>query len=257
MRSRSLRSGFTLVELLVVIAIIAVLIALLVPAVQKVREAAARTQCINNLKQIALAVNNYHDVHNRVPQGTDSSSAGVAGSSTWAFQILPYIDQQALYQQANGNVHNVGSQVVKTFLCPTDGSMTNQYGSLNAAYATEPLWINRNGNAHTSYAANLMVFPMGTTPQSIPQIFRNGTSNTVMLAERYHVCYDPAAGAGGSGSLPTTWATHPTGNLAIGTLTASPPTFSYYLSAPRDAIDRCQFLRLFCYYRAGQRHRGI
>jgi prepilin-type N-terminal cleavage/methylation domain-containing protein len=88
------RWGFTLIELLVVIAIIAVLIGLLVPAVQKVREAANRMQCANNLKQIGLALLNYHDVHNRFPKGrTRRGNFGI----TWAVSILPYIEHDAAF----------------------------------------------------------------------------------------------------------------------------------------------------------------
>src|ERR1700722_8596788 len=101
-------SGFTLIELLVVIAIIAILIALLVPAVQKVREAAARTQSTNNLKQMALAFNNFHDANKRLPfNGPSAGNAAapysqtaqpnVVTSGSWAFQILPYMDQQPLF----------------------------------------------------------------------------------------------------------------------------------------------------------------
>ncbi len=101
MRYASRRSGFTLIELLVVIAIIAILIALLVPAVQKVREAASRTRCLNNLKQIGLALHGYHDAQRGLPTAGDYP-AGVTGAA-WsvAARLLPYVEQDAVHNQIN------------------------------------------------------------------------------------------------------------------------------------------------------------
>src|SRR5262245_56438026 len=111
------RKGFTLIELLVVIAIIAILIALLVPAVQKVREAAARTQCVNNMKQLGIAMHNYHGVFKKLPAA--SFSSGTYGPSG-LFYLLPYVDQ--------GNVHD-RYDVTKASGGSKDGSINDTMGA--------------------------------------------------------------------------------------------------------------------------------
>jgi len=122
------RRGFTLVELLVVIAIIGILIALLLPAVQAAREAARRLQCSNHLKQIGLALHNYHAAHGALPYASgggavyDWSKGGV-----WSSMILPYLEQQAIYDRFDFNAHHkdpVNAEpatfVVPTYICPSD-----------------------------------------------------------------------------------------------------------------------------------------
>ncbi len=113
------RSAFTLIELLVVIAIIAILIALLVPAVQKVREAAARTQCQNNLKQIGLACHNYEGVYKRLPAGNSAANTFSSLSN-----LLPFFEQQPLYNQINFSVNSTAQPAdavpIPILVCPAD-----------------------------------------------------------------------------------------------------------------------------------------
>src|SRR5687767_11194198 len=139
--SRRRLVGFTLIELLVVIAIIAILIALLVPAVQKVREAAARTQCQNNLKQFGVGLHNYHSAFNKFPplsRHDASKTGGIASQAQgergnlWIY-ILPYIEQDGVYKLSNLQSprnpsiddgatapNSIGAKTIPTYLCPSD-----------------------------------------------------------------------------------------------------------------------------------------
>jgi prepilin-type N-terminal cleavage/methylation domain-containing protein len=179
--------GFTLIELLVVIAIIAILIGLLLPAVQKVREAAARMQSLNNLKQMSLAM---HDVastmNGQLPPcwgnfpnpNANWTQGGATGS--WFFHILPYIEQDNLYKQGawgNGywsNQISGGSPSPKAFYAPLDPSF--QQGSQQISYASNGV-VFQSGGAWSN--------PSYGTGARLPATFQDGTSNTIILAERY------------------------------------------------------------------------
>ncbi len=208
--SRRSRNGFTLIELLVVIAIIAVLIALLLPAVQQAREAARRSQCINNLKQLGLALHSYHDTMNVFPPGWLGVQGGVShmdGPSgfAWGSHILPYLDQAPLYSRINFNLsctdasNAVARQtVLATFRCPSDPSTDTwtigQQGNPSNILATLPT-ANYVGSFGTLGFENICASPPFPAAQCVSNgmFFHNsstrmrdvvdGMSNTVFLGE--------------------------------------------------------------------------
>ncbi len=198
------RSGFTLIELLVVIAIIAILIGLLLPAVQKVREAAARAQSQNNLKQLGLSVQSCADtrngslppayIENWIPQGGWGGYGGpyYGSNATAFFHLLPYLEQTNTYNtlgkngtdQFNGwTTPGAWTTVIKTFVSPMDSSMPG-----NTIY----------GWAGTNYAMNFQVFGRPDHPwgwwwnvigdTKFPAGFQDGTSNTIVFAEKRMAC---------------------------------------------------------------------
>jgi len=186
--------GFTLVELLVVIAIIAILMGLLLTAVQRVRESAARTQCQNNLKQLGLALHDFHGANGVLPkgrrQGTPLAPDPKAGTG-WLLAVLPHIEQGALGQASDAAFrvnpspyanppHTPLSAVVKTFLCPMDGRITQPHFSPpdNATVAfTSYLGV----SGVTSAAADGVLFADSAIRFGD---ITDGTSNTLMIGER-------------------------------------------------------------------------
>lgn len=219
-RSASRRSGFTLIELLVVIAIIAVLVGLLLPAVQKVRETANRIQCANNMKQLGIAMHNINNTYGALPPlcfpnfigpydtapvGWKTTSDKVSGPysmvnnggyGSWLCFFLPFVEQNALYEEFvagsyNSGNNNVWATVVKQFLCPSDFSC--QGGQIG----TGPV---------SNYVGNYLVLGnpvLGTNlgEARIPATFVDGTSNTIVIAE----CYGAAGQSPTSGGQGTNW----------------------------------------------------
>ena len=215
--SRSVRKGFTLIELLVVIAIIAILIALLLPAVQQAREAARRTQCKNNVKQLGLALHNYHDNFLVFPPGVVSSLTAGATYQGWGWNclILPYMDQAPLYNtinfsgslQATAVANGPATQVIGALRCPSDvGSNVLAYFDIvptvgGTAAVSQNLVARSNYPGVVGYSGT-QAAPVGLNGTTLPtaQAYRgifglnsrigirdmtDGTSNAIVVGERY------------------------------------------------------------------------
>ena len=205
------KRGFTLIELLVVIAIIAILIALLLPAVQQAREAARRSQCKNNMKQIGLALHNYHDVHGTFPPGYvylgETGTSGVGQSQKWGWMahILPFVDQTALYEACEisnpnndlDNMDGAGGPArtpVATYRCPSDtapevNDQRENWGTSNYVgnYTSEEAPVqtvdgNNRPKAQDSSTTRRGIFAVNSEVKI--RDITDGTSNTIIVGER-------------------------------------------------------------------------
>ncbi len=207
------RRGMSLIELLVVTAIIGILLALILPAVQKAREAAARAACMNNLRQIGLATQHLHDACGKLPP-TEGVLPGLSEKNfaPITFWLLPYleqgniyniaVDKNGVYNSANNGVHTA---VVKTYLCPSDPSLgMNQApnGWALCSYAANALAFSqatydKQGDLLTCYVHGPLVdggnfskklYPLTTGGKKLPASFPDGLSNTIFWTEKYGIC---------------------------------------------------------------------
>jgi prepilin-type N-terminal cleavage/methylation domain-containing protein len=258
--SRGRRGAFTLIELLVVIAIIGVLIGLLLPAVQKVREAANRMVCINNAKQIALATHMYTETIGWVPQLYYQFADPNIDTGTIFFSLLNYIEQGNLWNSAsfqnplvaakgaNARSDYAADTVIKTYICPSDPTAPSNLDIGEGYTNSEYLLNNLSGKPASfgSYAANIIIFdpnpinPIGPTGaltgaslfNTLAQAIPDGVSNTICFTHRYKVC-----GVGGSGSLSRDfWWGNPRDNGGHGSYVPGFGLRDYWTNNPRQPL---------------------
>jgi len=278
--------GFTLIELLVVIAIIGVLVALLLPAVQQAREAARRSQCKNNLKQIGLAIHNYADVHGTFPIGSSQfdnrgSFIGNRGFMGWSVALLPFVEQAALYQlwdpgadsSSSGTNAQVRIRSIPVYNCPSDPNIGRLVNPVTGTPNSERVYATSSYRGVSGRSSNGLYFDdawhfdegqfltlsrndkgaltaigYGISPTRLRDI-TDGTSNTLMVGEGQTLT---TLGRG------TFWA-HTYSSYALGSITVGEPVPSFGITdyqACADAANTMGYLDNSCKRFFGSQHIG-